>query len=310
MGVEDDGSVWERYWQNTAYITADHTPGAGAQLGRRQGRRFVDEDLALVQEGHRRGELGPVQFVQAAGPQAGLVDLPEGREQAHHKLHGRHLHAEHGHGFLALDGRVLGDVHGKGGLAHRGTPGHDDQIGILQARRHLVEIFVAGRDASDLALVFVQFLDALDRLVEGGLYRHVAGTAALTLVRDGEDQALGFFQQFLARAAFQRKGAGGDLGTHVDQLAQDRLLADDFGIGPNIGGAGGARGELDGVAAAVDLVHQAVRREPVGRGDRVTGLAGVAELRDGAEDHAVIFAVEIRFGDDVRHRVPGPGREE
>lgn len=29
--VTDDGTEWEIFWENTAYITSDHTPGAGAQ---------------------------------------------------------------------------------------------------------------------------------------------------------------------------------------------------------------------------------------------------------------------------------------
>ena len=47
-------------------------------------------------------------------------------------------------------GDVEGDVGGERGLAHAGTPGDDDEIGLLQAAHLLVEIEQARGDAGEM----------------------------------------------------------------------------------------------------------------------------------------------------------------
>ena len=119
-----------------------------------------------------------------------------------------------------------------------------------------------------------------------------------------------FLQQFTAVAAIRGKSAGRDLGTHVDQLPQDGALADDLRIGAHIGRAGCVGGELADVAAAIDLIDQAVRLEPLGHRDRIAWPATVVQFRDGTEDEAMVLAVKIGLGDDVRDLVEGPRRKQ
>ncbi len=69
-----------------------------------------------------------------------------------------------------VDGRVLRDVDGQRGFAHRGAGGDDDQLALLQAAGHAVEFGEVSGQAGDLAALLVEIVDGaegiLDDLVE------------------------------------------------------------------------------------------------------------------------------------------------
>jgi hypothetical protein len=64
---------------------------------------------------------------------------------------------------------------------------------------------------------------------------------------------------------------------------------------------------LADIAAAVDLLDQSMRLEPLGHSDRVAGTAFVIQFLDCTEYEPVILAVEIRLGNDIRDLVKGAG---
>ena len=68
--------------------------------------------------------------------------------------------------YFALPGLgdVIGDVGGERGFAHARAAGEDDQVGLLQAAHHAVEIVQAGREARQLAVA----LEGMRRHVDGG----------------------------------------------------------------------------------------------------------------------------------------------
>ena len=69
-------------------------------------------------------------------------------------------------GTLLLDRRVLRDVERERRLSHRRTRRDDDEVRRLEARRHLVEIAEAARDAGDRLAAALERLDALHRRPE------------------------------------------------------------------------------------------------------------------------------------------------
>ena len=71
---------------------------------------------------------------------------------------------------LLVHGGVLGNVDGKRRFAHGGARGDDDQLALLQAAGHVVELGEVGGQAGDLAALLVEVVDGaegvLDDLVE------------------------------------------------------------------------------------------------------------------------------------------------
>ena len=59
---------------------------------------------------------------------------------------------------------------------------------------------------------------------------------ALTLLANAEDLLLGFVDDVRNRAAFRVEGIGGNLVARRQKLTQNRSVAHDFGVAPNIGG--------------------------------------------------------------------------
>ena len=64
--------------------------------------------------------------------------------------------------LLIFDGAVLRDVDGPGGLAHGGAGGNDDEFGVLEAARHLVELDVVGGEAGDFPALLVERVDGAE----------------------------------------------------------------------------------------------------------------------------------------------------
>ena len=63
--------------------------------------------------------------------------------------------------LAGLDRRVQRHVQDEARLAHRRPRGDDDEVRLLEAGRHLVEIDEAGRHAGDQPLVFLELFDQL-----------------------------------------------------------------------------------------------------------------------------------------------------
>ena len=92
-------------------------------------------------------------------------------EQAEHELLLAHLEAEDADDLLLGHRGVLGEVQREAGLADRRAGRDEDEVGLLEARRHRVEVGEARADAADLALVLVEVVEPVVRRVEEGLER-------------------------------------------------------------------------------------------------------------------------------------------
>ena len=252
-----------------------------------EGRAHAPDRLApVVDEGARARRHQPALRIEADQRRAAPVHARLDRLQA------TRLRIEHP---AALDDA----------LAHGRTPGDDDEVAGLQAAGALVEVREAGGHARDGAVALVQLVDAVDRAAQQLADVHEALARAPALLGDAEDGALGLVEQLADAAPLGLVGAPGDLGAHARELAQHRVLAHDVGVVGDVGRAGGVLGERAEVGEAACLLEQALAVEPLREGDHVEGPAGLGERRDGAEDQAVVAAVEVLLRDAVGDPVPG-----
>src|SRR5690606_31989412 len=122
--------------------------------------------------------------------------------------------------------------------------------------------------------------------------------------RDLEYALLGEIDELLDGAAFGIVRARGDVAADLYQLSQQRAVADDPRVGTNIGRARRVLDELCEVAETARSLELPLPAELLADRHGVRRLVQVDELGDRAEDQAVIGAVEMLRGDDVRDLIP------
>lgn len=225
-------------------------------------------------------------------------------EHTHHDRVGGHLQGVHQHGLVGAHHRVLDQVHGEGGLTHRRTPGDDDQVGRLQAAGLLVEVGETGGHPGQRLGGVEQVVDAVD-----GLDQDIADPYRPAGLRsrfgDLEDLPLGLVEDLVGAAPFRVEGAVGDLVADADQLAQGGALADDLRVGLDVGDRGNVLRQFAEIGQAADLGQLSFLLQLLGEGHHVDRLVGLGQLVDGAEDQAMVMAVEIAVGHRIRHTLPG-----
>ena len=287
--------------------------GAGFQLDRGEDGAVVDVQRRFDED--RGGVLKglPVAARERAVDQFLKVHARFGAQQAQGQLLGPHFQAEDEHGQLRFDGDVARDVHGQGGLSHRGTGGDDVQRAALQAAGEPVDADEAAGDAGDAGVLAVEgFFD----LVEGGGH-DVAQTFEVGLValaRHFEDEALGVLQQFAQVLALvvahAHDGVAG-----ADQAAVDGLVAHDAGVIGGVGRRGHAVDDGGEERLPPQLLEQAAVLQLGAEREHVHGAAALDHVHDHVEDVAVVQVVKIvgrqKLGDvDQRFAVEQAGAED
>ena len=106
-------------------------------------------------------------------------------------------------------------------LTHRRSCGEDDEVGTLQPSGHVVEVAIAGTDAAQFTLVFVEFFDAVkavhedvfdaDEVLFDGLVGHA------------KQFGFGFLEQLLCASGLV-VAQFGDITTGADESATDGFL--------------------------------------------------------------------------------------
>ncbi len=273
-----------------------------AHLQGRNAGGVVDKQGTVLEALGGAGEPWPVVLGEGAGAYMGLVDLAQRREHSHDQLVGGHLQTEHQHREVLVQDSVLHQVHGKGGLAHGGTTGDDDHVGLLPTGGHLVQIGETRAEAGDVRIGVEKLVDAIDRLQEQ-VIDPLEPALLGTVLHDLGELAFGFGKQFAAVPAQGREPLLGNLAGGGDQLPDNGPLQDDLGIGLDIGGTGRIGGQLDEIGLATDFLAVADFLEGLGKRDDIERLALRRQLVHGLENQPVIVAVEITFIDDARDTV-------
>ena len=243
-------------------------PGTRAHFGRADTGGVIDKQLAVVEQVDRRGQARPVVILKLTGTHLGLVDTAKRREHTHDQRFTWHLEGVHQHRLVAAQNGVFHQVHRKGGLTHRRTAGDDDQVGRLQAAGLFVEVGVAGGNTGNSRVGVEQGVDAVDGFGQQVVDADRAaglGPCFCNL----EDLPLGFVKDLGSSAAFGVEGAVGDFSADADQLAQGGALADDLGIGLDVGDGRRVFRQLTEVAQATHLGGLAFLVQLLGQGYHV-----------------------------------------
>ncbi len=131
--------------------------------------------------------------------------------------------------------------------------------------------------AARLVGVVVQVIDLIDERRQRLLGAHVTLATRRTF-RDGENLALGLLDQLTRRFAFFVPHRTRDLAAHGHELAQQRALLDDGGIGTRVGRARRVARERAQVGKAARVVElaEALRGAPKRSPDRKAALPRTA----------------------------------
>src|SRR5690606_35952267 len=180
----------------------------------------------------------------------------------------------------------------------------DHQVGWLQAAGLRIEVDKAGGDAGDRIRAVEQRVDAVN-----GFGKNLvdADRAAGLGPRLGnlENQPLSFVEDFLAGAALRCIGAVGDLAADADQFAQRGTLANDPGVGLDVGHRRGVLGQFAEVGQPAHLAQVPFVLQLLGQGYHVERLIALGQGVNGTEDQAMVVAVEIAVRYLVEHTLPG-----
>ena len=205
---------------------------------------------------------------------------------------------------------MLGDIDRERRLAHRGPAREDDQISGLEAGGQAVKIGVARRQARDRAGLAGQGIDPVAGLGDQVRDRSVLAQALPLPLGDLKNRLLRFIEHLLAGLALRIEHGLMDPGRGLDQLPEHRALADNLGIGPDIGRGRRVIGQRREVPHAAGLIQQLMILQPLGGGDDVGGFPGLRERGKGAEDNPMVVAIKITLLDPLGHLVPGVLVEE
>lgn len=185
---------------------------------------------------------------------------------------------------------MLGNVQGKRRLAHTGTGGNENKVRRLEARSQTVKVLKPGRDAGNAAAGRIEFFDFGKGVENNSLNR---GKIAAHL-------AVGHFQNHLFRLV---KNDGdfligliahaGNLGRRIDQLAEERLFFDNFGMINNVSRRRHAVGQGRYVGNAAGRFEFFFLAQHLGDSDDVHRLVAVEKVQNRLINEPVSLPVKV-----------------
>ena len=269
----------------------------GAHFEGANARRVVNEYPAVAQLAGCAGEARPIFPLQLTGPNAMHIQGACRAQQAHAQLLLGHLQAKDGHLILpGVQRCVQSHPQSQAGLACARPPGHDNQIGGLEAGGPFIQIRKPRRNAGDLFLLFVQLVDVFHRI--GHDSAHWTKRAPHPAFRNPENVLLGVVQQFIDPFGSLIPPSD-DLRRHVDENAVDPGLVDKLGV---IGHAGRRRhrlSEVGQVRATPDRFERSGVLEVVGEGHEIDHLIVFRQGDHGLKDLTVLGEIKLVRADDL-----------
>ena len=259
------------------------------QLEDVQAWRVVDEERRLAQLATTRVQLLVFVFLQVALPEFVAVDFRFRRDQTLHKLHRRHLQAEHGHRNVVVHRHVAGHRQHEGRLAHAGTCREHNHVRPLPTARDFVQVVESRRHPTHAVLVVPSGLDVVQRLTHDGAHALVAladvAFRHLKQLRLRLVQQVKHVRRLVVRLLNDRVG-------HPNQFPLDVLLRDDAGVEFHVGAARHTGRQRRHAVAAAEHVQFPFLAQLLGDREQVNGLGVVEQRLDGAEHLAVRFHVK------------------
>ena len=229
------------------------------------------------------------------------VDVGDGADQTLGELVATHFEREDGDGQFLTYADVFCNVDGERGLAHRGTARDDDQVAALQTRKLSVEIGIARRHTRDFRalLVLVKIDDLLGNFSNERGHGLEAALAARIAFVDREHDALGLIEDLRRFASFGLQRACDHVVARTDQLSQNGLVVNDFGVAADVGSGGRVVDEFRKIRKAARIGVEAGIAKRLGDGQRVGGTAALDHRGDVLVDDLVVAAVEVIGLNDV-----------
>ena len=151
----------------------------------------------------------------------------------------------------------------------------------------------------------IKLVDAIDDARQHALDGNETDLAARSALRDLEHRAFRVVDDFARFAPLGLECAADDQIAGGDELPQHRALADDVGIGADVGRRRRVARERAQIGQPADLIEQPLALEVPGQRDGIAGLAALDQTRDRFEYQAVIVSVEILGDDAIGNLVPG-----
>ena len=284
---------------------ARQAPGVGAQFAWREARGFIDVQRHCAQLFNRLGQARPLVVRELAGSQVALVHTSNRTHDTHGQLSSAHFHREDGDRQAFVKCHMLGNVHRKRGLPHRRTSCQHDHVARLQPRSHPVQISKACGHPRHVRRVVSHLLHFVEQVNHQRIERLKPLLVARAFLANGEDLGFRFIQDALDGLALRIKRVRGNLIAGGDQLAQDGSLPHDFGIATDVAGAGDVLRQIIQVRQPSHLFRLAQAAQVFKHRDHIGGLAGIHQARNRGEDQLMFMAIEVAFGQQISHAVPG-----
>ena len=215
-----------------------------------------------------------------------------------------HLHRINQHRQAQTKCDVFGDVECHRGLAHARAPRENDEVAILHAGSHFIEIDKAGRFSGHRGWVLGQFIQARHHVGQQARHRHEALAVLSAHLGDIKYFFLGFVEQLARLAAIRHIGRVGNFFAHAREAAGDRAFAHDFGVEPDIGRTRRAFGKTLQVADAANTLKFAAQLQGLRYRQHIRRLVVFDQLGDVPINAPVVIAVKIFITDDVADAVP------
>ena len=91
-------------------------------------------------------------------------------DEAVYKLHVRHFEREDGNGCIVVDSHVFGHRENESRFSHGRTGGNDDEVGILPARRHFIEVGKSRLQTAQTVFSVRGYFENMQGFVDDGIY--------------------------------------------------------------------------------------------------------------------------------------------
>ena len=280
-------------------------PCVGTQFTCREAGRVVDVQRYVAQFFDGLGQSRPLFVREFAGAKVRLVDATDRTNDAYRELGRTHFHGEHGDGQTFIQRDVFCDVDCQRRLAHRRARGQHDHVACLKARCHAVKVNKAGRHTRDVVRVVGHFGHAIEQFDHQGIHTLESLFHARTFLADVEDFLLGFVEDLVDSLALCVEGVGRDFVAGRNQLTQDRTLANNLGVPPDVACARNILSERIQINKAADFVGLAKILQVLVDSDHVRRLARIDERADRRIDQLVLIAIEVVINQQIAHPVPG-----
>ena len=273
----------------------------GSQFEHGQRRRVVHVKRCVVKFFYLIVELPPLVRCQLTALDFLARNFADVHNQTVYQLHVAHFKRKQGYGHFAVHRHVLGHGKHEGRLTHGRTSRNDNQVGVLPAGGHLVQLMESARKPTQtvgtcrrLLKHFIGFLD--DRINLRVVLLHV-------LLRDFEEFSFGLLHQVVHVLRLIER-----LSLYVtrkrNQLTCQKLLGNDAGMVLNMSRRGYPTTQLSNIERSARLFQVTARAQLLGHGQNINRFLLNSQVSNGRINQLVpVFVERLRTKNLAHQRI-------